>query len=295
MTQTTPSKAVLVTGCSSGIGRASAVYLAQHGYIVFATVRKETDADSLRGERLPTLIPICPLDLTKPDDISGAIEAVKRELNARQIKGLYAIVNNAGAGGVAPLELLEIDKFRRELETRILAPIALLQGLLPLIRAAHGRVVWIVTPSIIPIPYVASIHACDFAVNCIARTLQIELQRWHIPNIMIRCGGVKTAASAKSAQELEDDFKNWPAERFALYAEDLKKEQAELSEFDEKRTEPVEIAKVVARALDAQRPRTRYQIGYLAGVAALLEYLPQSWVDSIMARRSLNGKSADRA
>lgn len=280
------NKAVLVTGCSSGIGRASAVYLAERGYTVLATVRRETDAASLRSLGLPTLVPVCPLDLTKPDEIAGALETIRRELAARQINGLYAVVNNAGAGSIAPLELLDIDHFQRELQARILAPVALLQGLLPLIRQAQGRVVWIVTPAIIPIRYVASIHACDFAVNCLARTLQLELQPWRIPSIMIRCGGVQTAAAAKSVETLSAAFEAWPPERFALYADSLRREQAELARFDERRSEPVEVAKVVARALDAARPRRRYRIGYLAGFAALLEYLPQTWVDAIMARRA---------
>ena len=293
MTQSTTSvtplkpteKAVVVTGCSSGIGRATALYLAEHGFTVFATVRKPADADRLSSLKLPTLIPICPLDLTKADEIAAAVERIKNELNSRQINGLYAIVNNAGAGGVAPIELMDIDKFRVELETRILAPITLLQALLPSIREAHGRIVWIVTPSIMPIPFVSSIHACDFAVNCIARTLQIELKRWNIPNVMIRCGGVKTAAADKSARELEDSFQTWPRERFNLYADALKKEQAELGTFDQKRTEPDEIAKVIYQALAAAKPKRRYQIGYMAGIAAALEYLPQTWVDAIMERR----------
>lgn len=282
----TQPKAVLVTGCSSGIGRATAVYLAQQGYTVFATVRKETDAQTLRDLKIPMLVPVCPLDFSKPEQLASAAEAIKRELSRRNIKGLYAIVNNAGAGGIAPIELMDLNKFRVEIEARILGPIALLQALLPLIRDAQGRILWIMTPSIIPIPFVSNIHACDFAVNCIARTLQIELKRWKIPNVLIRCGGVRTAAPAKSDRELEESFQQWPRDRFELYAEALKKEQEELSTFDKNRTEPEEIAKVVYKALEASRPKSRYQTGYLSGVAAALEYLPQSWVDAIMTARA---------
>jgi NAD(P)-dependent dehydrogenase (short-subunit alcohol dehydrogenase family) len=278
-------RAVLVTGCSSGIGHATALYLSQQGYTVFATVRKAADADALRAVNIPTLVPICPLDLAKPETIPGAVETTQQELKARKIEGLYAIVNNAGGGGVAPIELMDVDKFRVEIEARIVGPVALLQAFLPSIRAAHGRFLWIATPSTIPIPYVTSIHACDFAMNCIARTLQIELKRWNIPNVLIRCGGVKTAAPAKSAQELEADFRQWPRERFDLYAETLRHEQEELSAFDAKRTDPVVIARVVHRALAAERPKRRYQVGYMSGIAAALEYLPQTWVDAIMERR----------
>jgi NAD(P)-dependent dehydrogenase (short-subunit alcohol dehydrogenase family) len=282
--QASNGKAVLVTGCSSGIGRATAVYLAEQGYTVFATVRKEADAANLRGLNLPTLVPVCPLDLTRPEDIASAVAAVERELSARRLE-LFALVSNAGGGGVAPLELMDVDKFRAEVETRIVAPVALLQAFLPDIRRAHGRVVWIATPSIIPIAYVASIHACDFAVNCLARTLQIELKQWSISSIMVRCGGVKTASAERSVQELEASFAQWPPERFAPYAEALRKEAKELSAFDANRTEPQEIAQVVYKALSVRKPKRRYQVGYLSGLAAALEYLPQTWVDAIMERR----------
>jgi len=135
------AKAVLVTGCSSGIGRATAVYLARHGFTVFATVRKESDAQALRDLNEPTLVPICPLDFSKPQDIANAAEAVKNELSVRHINGLYGIVNNAGGGGIAPIELMDIAKFRVELEARILGPIALLQASLPLIREAWQDIV----------------------------------------------------------------------------------------------------------------------------------------------------------
>ena len=276
---------VLVTGCSSGIGRATAVYLAQQGFTVFATVRKQADADGLRDLHVPNLVPICPLDMTRLEQIPAVAETVANELKARGKEGLFAIVNNAGGGGIAPIELLELEKFRTELNARILGPVALLQAFLSMIRAAQGRVVWIVTPGLLPIPFVSSIHICDFAVNCLARTLQIELKRWNIPSIMIRCGGIQTAAVAKTADELEGAFQQWPSERIDLYREALLKEQHELSEFDSKRTEPEEVAKVVYAALCARKPKRRYQIGYMAGFAALLEAMPQAIVDSVMARR----------
>jgi NAD(P)-dependent dehydrogenase (short-subunit alcohol dehydrogenase family) len=276
---------VLVTGCSSGIGQAVAVHLAKRGFTVFATVRKEADAGKLRALNEPNLVPVCPLDLTKLEHIPPIVETVMHELEARGKHGLYAIISNAGAGGIAPIELMDLEKFRIELETRILGPVALLQAFLPMIRDAQGRIVWIVTPALLPIPYVSSIHACDYAVNCLARTLQIELKPWGIPNIMIRCGGIKTDAPGKSTAELEESFQQWSQERFALYKDALVNELEDQAKFDQKRTEPEEVAKVVYRALCAQKPRRRYQIGYMAGIAAGLEAMPQSLVDTVMERR----------
>lgn len=276
---------VLVTGCSSGIGRAIAVHLARRAFTVFATVRKEVDADNLRQLNEPNLIPTYPLDLAKPEHIPGVVETVMRELNARSKDGLYAIVNNAGGGSIAPIELMDMGKFRTEVEARLLGPAALLQAFLPMIRKAHGRILWIVTPALIPIPYVSSIHACDFAVNCIARTLQIELKQWNIPNVLIRCGAINTPAPGRTAAELAEAFNQWPRERFDLYAQTLEKEHKDLSSLDAKRTDPEEVAKVVYTALSARKPKRRYRVGYLSGLAAMVEYLPQPLVDTIMERR----------
>jgi NAD(P)-dependent dehydrogenase (short-subunit alcohol dehydrogenase family) len=281
---------VLITGCSSGIGRATAIRLAQRGFTVFATVRKQADAESLRSlnEALgttPTLIPICPLDLTRLEQIPHVMETVTEELKRRGKEGLYAFINNAGGGSVAPIELMDLHGFRTELEARVLGSVAMVQACLPMIRRARGRIAWIVTPAIMPTPYVTSIHACDFAVNCIARTLEIELKPWSIPNIMIRCGGIKTAASPRNAAELEASFKTWPPERSALYEPALRQWQDDLAEFDAKRTEPERVAQVVFKALCAEEPRRRYSIGHMARAAAFLESLPQPIVDSILAKR----------
>jgi NAD(P)-dependent dehydrogenase (short-subunit alcohol dehydrogenase family) len=276
---------ILVTGCSSGIGRATAIHLAECGFTVFATVRKEHDAERLRQLGNPNLVPTYPLDLTRPADIPPVVEFVSQELQRRGKNGLYAIVNNAGGGSIAPIELMDIAKFRLEAETRLVGPVTLLQAFLPLIRRAHGRIVWIVTPALMPIRYVSSIHAYDFAANCLARTLQLELKPWNIPSIQVRCGGIQTAAPAKTTGELEASFKQWPPERFSLYAAALEKEQAELAKFDEKRTEPQAVAKVVLKALCAGKPKARYQVGYMAGFAALAEYLPQPLLDAVMSRR----------
>jgi NAD(P)-dependent dehydrogenase (short-subunit alcohol dehydrogenase family) len=146
--QPTPSsgKSVLVSGCSSGIGRATAIRLAQGGFTVFASVRREADATALRQLGEPNLVPIYPLDLACPDQITDAVETVNAELARRGQAGLYAIVNNAGGGGVAPVELMDTRAFQTELVARLVGPVSLLQAFLPGMRAAGGRVAWIVTP-----------------------------------------------------------------------------------------------------------------------------------------------------
>ena len=278
-------RGVLVTGCSSGIGRSTALFLADHGFTVFATVRREADCEELKSQGKPGLVPLHPLDLRKLEHIGPIAAKVEEELSSRGQPGLYAIVNNAGAGSVAPLELLDLEAFRSELEARLLGPVALAQALLPSLRRGHGRLLWIATPALIPIPFVASIHACDYAANCITRTFGLELAPWGIPSIFVRCGGILTAAPDKNARELEAAQARWSEDRRALYRDSLEKEKRELAEFDLRRSDPALIAAKVLQALCASHPKRVYRAGYMSGAAAILDLLPQGLVDRIMARR----------
>jgi NAD(P)-dependent dehydrogenase (short-subunit alcohol dehydrogenase family) len=283
-TNSTPvlNKSVLITGCSSGIGRTTALYLAHNGFTVFASVRKEKDRQNLLQLHEPDLIPICPLDLSQPKDIPAVVVTIQAELQRRGQAGLYALINNAGGGGVAPIELMDLDVFHKELQTRLVGAVALVQAFLPLLRQGGGRIVWIMTPAIIPSPFVTSIHACDFAANCLARTLDIELQPWHIPSIQVRCGGIKTARGMQTPSEAEPILKH---PRGDLYRAALIKWFDEMAGFDQKRTEPEQVARVVLSALHTPKPKRRYSIGYMSRAAAFLEALPQGLVDKILKAR----------
>jgi len=278
-------KGVLVTGCSSGIGRAAALCLADHGFTVFSTVRRQQDYEELKSLGKPSLVPFYPLDLRKLDQIPGLVTKINEDLSARGLPGLYAIVNNAGAGSVSPLELLDLETFRGELEARLLGPVALAQALLPSLRRGAGRLVWIATPALIPIPFVGSIHVCDYAANCITRTFALELAPWKIPSIFVRCGGILTAAPEKNARELEQEMARLSEDRRALYREALEKEKRQLADFDRKRSEPSVIAERVLEALCAPRPKRVYRAGYMSRAGAFLDVLPQPVVDWIMSRR----------
>ncbi|MGB8214688.1 MAG: SDR family NAD(P)-dependent oxidoreductase [Anaerolineales bacterium] len=275
-------EAVLITGCSSGIGRATALRLAQHGFNVLATLRKEADAESLHGYHVPNLIPICPLDLTNLKQITITAETVAGELERLGQTGLYALINNAGAGRVAPIELMDLEQFRVELHARVLGAVAMVQAFLPMIRRVNGRILWITTPGAIPTPYVTSIHACDFAVNCIVRTLAIELKPWNIPTIMIRCGGIKTPAGLKTTTDVEALLKKEPDAPIPPYENALRKWGREMAGFDEKRTEAGKVADLILNVLGTKSPKPRYSIGYMATAAAFLEALPPPVADWIL-------------
>jgi NAD(P)-dependent dehydrogenase (short-subunit alcohol dehydrogenase family) len=273
---------VLITGCSSGIGFVTAQHLAKTGFTVFATVRKEADAEKLRRLGEPNLIPVCPLDLARPGDILSIVNTIQAEIKRRGQPGLYALINNAGGGSVAPIELMDMNIFHNELQTRLVGGVALVQAVLPSLREGAGRIVWIMTPANIPTPYVTSIHACDFAVNCIARTLDIELKSWHIPNIQVRCGGIKTGKGLETTAEVEAILRHPKAE---LYRQSLERWSKDMAEFDQKRTDPEQVAQVVQKVLCIRKPKRQYSIGHMSGAAAFLELLPQPVTDVILKAR----------
>jgi NAD(P)-dependent dehydrogenase (short-subunit alcohol dehydrogenase family) len=279
-------ESVLITGCSSGIGLATALHLASHGFHVLAAVRKEVDAERLRGFHLSDLEPVYPLDLTDPKQIAAASGAVKESLARKGRDRLYAVIHNAGGGFIAPVELMDIERFRNEMETRVLGPVSLLQDLLPLVRRARGgRILWIATPAMVAIPYVASIHACEFAMNCIAQNLHLELSPWKIPSILIGCGGIQTAAPARTKVELEVALQDWPREKSDLYAKSLQKLQDQFEQFDSRRTEPEQVARVVYAALMTEKPKRKYFVGRQARLLNFVRLLPQSFVDGIFQKR----------
>ena len=278
-------RAVLVTGASSGIGNAAALYLAEKGFMVFAGVRKEQDRKKIQSLGIPNLISLYPLDLTNLNDVADTSSFLSFYLHNNNLKGLFGIVNVAGGGSIAPIELLNLNGLENELKTRILGPVALLQSLLPLIRDAKSRILWIATPATIPSPFLTDIHACDFAVNFIVRTLKIELLKWNIPAILIRCGGIKTSSPERTMKVLKEAVKKWPEEKYLLYKDALDREMDELKEFDKKRTEPLEVAKVIYNALTDKKPKRRYRVGYMSGFAAFLELFPQPIVDYILERK----------
>lgn len=278
-------KSVLVTGASSGIGNAVVVYLAKQGYTVIATVRKNSDVETLNKLGFNNLKPVCPLDLTKQEQIHSIADFVKEQIGNNQLPSLYAVINITGGGQIAPIELMNISNFREELEKRLVGPISLLQELLPLLRHTKGRVLWISTPGLFPVPYVADIHAPDFAVNYLARTLNLELRPDGIKNILIRCGGISTSSPERTEDNLTAMFNNWSKEKLDIYKNRLIRVQKDSKQFDTKRTNPEKVAILISKVLSADNPRVRYQVGYMSGLGAFLEKLPQSWVDFIMGKR----------
>lgn len=272
---------VLVTGCSSGIGRATALLLAEQGYRVLAGVRGPEQSDRLASSRLPGLEPIC-LDVTKEDDVKHVVEYAQETCP----RGLQGLVNNAGMGLPAAVELSSIDAVRQLLEVNTVGPLRMIQQCLPLLRAGRGRVINMSSMNgTMALPMVGAYSASKFALEALSDTLRVELRPWQIPVIVIRPGQVRTSIFAKARDNLTVSSREIPAELKDGY--DVM--YARASEFNERgaqsSTSPEMVARVVQRALETRRPRTHYLVGIDArGMQLAKSFVPQRVLDRTFAR-----------
>jgi NAD(P)-dependent dehydrogenase (short-subunit alcohol dehydrogenase family) len=250
--------AVVVTGASTGIGRATAVELDRIGFRVFAGVRKETDADSIRAEGSDRLEPLM-VDVTDAASIEAAERTVGETIGD---SGLAGLVNNAGVAVPGPVELLALDDLRRQLEINLVGQVAVTQAFLPALRLGHGKLVFMSSVGgRISLPFNAAYHMSKWGVEALGDALRLELAPWGIDVVLIEPGSIATPIWEKGAAEgdaLEDSADDTARE---LYAERLEKFRNAAMETGAEGIPPERVADVVAEALTADRPKTRYLVG----------------------------------
>jgi NAD(P)-dependent dehydrogenase (short-subunit alcohol dehydrogenase family) len=268
---------ILVTGASSGIGRACAVRLSELGYTVFAGVRKLSDGEALRMGSPGDLRPV-QLDVTLSESIQGALATVGDE-------PLAGLVNNAGIAVVGPIELVAIEAWRRQFEVNVLGLVAVTQAFLPLLRPNQGRIVnigSIAGRSALPCsgPYDAS----KFAIEAITDALRMELQPSKISVSVIEPGSIATPIWQKNLSGIDDLSQRAAPDSFALYATLMAKVRQEVAASARNAIPVSEVVKAVEHALMADRPKTRYLVGDTR-LWLLLNLLPDRWRDWLILSR----------
>jgi NAD(P)-dependent dehydrogenase (short-subunit alcohol dehydrogenase family) len=274
-------RSVLVTGASTGIGRATALRLDADGWRVFAGVRKEADAESLRQEASSSLVPVT-LDVTDPEQIAAAAERVERESDG----GLDGLVNNAGVAVPGPLETIPLDDLRHQLEVNLIAYVAVTQAMLPQIRRKQGRVVFLASiGGRIAFPFAGPYHASKFATEAIGDVFRQELRPWGIKVAIIEPGSIDTPIWDRGQQKATEVEAKSPQTNL-LYGAAIEKFRKVIEDTAERGIPPEKVAKAIAHALESSRPKSRYLVGLDAKVQARLQPLiPTPWFDWIVARQ----------
>ena len=273
-------KTVVITGASSGIGRACVSRMIQSGWQVFATVRKMKDGDSLRSDFGANLTPVI-VDVTDRATVIVAAEQVSSQL--QQLDGL---VNVAGVGMVRPVEYVSPGELREIFDINVFGQLAVTQAFLPLLRQARGRIVNISSVGAhIAIPFGSLINATKSAFGMFSDTLRLELHPFGIRVSVVEPGAIKTPAVGKTLGNVEAVVNNLPAAAAAQYGPMLKNFAGRAYAREMKGSPPQVVAQAVHHALTARRPRTRYRVGKHARLlGALPQIFPDRFLDALLLR-----------
>src|SRR5262247_2730017 len=253
----THPRAFLVTGASSGIGRATALLLDRSGFHVFAGVRKSEDGEALRRQASERLTPIL-IDVTNPRSIDAAARSVADMLGGRALAGL---VNNAGIDIAGPLETSSVAEARLQFEVNVIGLLAVSQAFLPLLRQSRGRIVNI--GSILgrlAIPFMGAYSASKFALEGLTDAFRIELRPWGLHVSLIEPGPVATPLWSKTHLLAGMNEEKIDATG-KLYATANAAAQAAFTQFGKSGISPDKVAAKVFEALTAPNPKTRYLVG----------------------------------
>ena len=275
-------KSALITGSSSGIGRACALRLAREGFRVFAGVRRAHDGERLRAATGLPLTPVI-LDVTQADSITAAAREVTRELDGH---GLDGLVNVAGIGFSGPLEYVSQENLRAQFEVNVFGQIGVIQSFLPLIRTVRGRIINMSSVGAhVAIPFGGVLCASKSAFGLLSDALRLELRPFGIHVCVIEPGAIRTPAVDKTLGNVEQAIGQLPPEGARRYAEMLRSFTRRAYAHEKHGSSPDVVARAVYHALTARQPRIRYVVGKDAKPLTILpRWLPERLLDGLRMR-----------
>jgi NAD(P)-dependent dehydrogenase (short-subunit alcohol dehydrogenase family) len=271
---------ILVTGASTGIGRACATRFARLGYTVLAGVRNTAAGDAIRTDSPENIRPVL-LDVTRCESVADALASVGTE-------PLAGLVNNAGIAVTGPLELVPVEAWRAQFEVNVVGLVAITQAFLPLLLIGRGRIVNIGSiAGRSALPGSGPYDASKFAVEAISDSLRMELRASGIAVSLIEAGSVATPIWAKTRADAEKNRQRAAPATYDRYARLLANLDREAATSARKAISPDEVAKAVQHAMTARRPKARYLVGPDVGLWLFLNLLPDRWRDYLIMRELL--------
>ncbi len=270
---------VLITGCSTGIGRAAAKHLAQRSWTVFATARRPETIADLREAGCRTL----PLDVCDEDSMRGAVDEVERVAGA-----VGVLVNNAGYGLQGPVEELDLDDVRAQFETNLVGPLRLTQMVLPgMRRQGRGRIVNLSSVAgRLSLPAGGAYHASKYAIEAMSDALRFEVRGFGIDVIIVEPGAIRSRWMDKAVASLEppEDYSGPYRALRASAARQLRGAHRGMLRLAAR--SPEAVARVIARAIEDEHPAPRYVVPNVARLfIAAPRLLPVRVWDTVLRRR----------
>jgi NAD(P)-dependent dehydrogenase (short-subunit alcohol dehydrogenase family) len=265
------AKVVLVTGASSGIGRACAEHLAARGYRVFGAQRRVPPS----GEG-PSGVEMLALDVDDDASVAHGVGAV----HARAGR-IDALVNNAGTAWMGAVEDTAIAEARAQLETNFFGALRACRAVLPIMRAQRsGHIVNISSlAGVLGLPFSGLYSASKFALEGMSESLRLEVRRFGVRVVLIEPGDFRTQLAVVRRQTAA-------AQADSPYAEALARFKAQQDRDEAAAPTPEPVARLVARVLETASPRTRYSVGMLGQriVVPAKRFLPQRLFEAVLVR-----------
>lgn len=283
---TDPSKATLITGCSTGIGRATAIRLARAGYPVYASARRLEAIKDLEAAGCK----LVQLDVCDERSIEAAVQRIEQEQGAVGI-----LVNNAGYGSEGPFEEVAMTEVRRQFETNVFGLIRLTQLVLPGMRRQHwGKIVNLSSVGgRLVLPGGSFYHATKFGLEALSDGLRFEVRGFGIDVIVVEPGAIKTAFGDTAIARVEATARpDSPYDEFRALLK-AKIREAYEGPLGRLAGEADDVAQVIEKAVSARRPRTRYPVTAAARfLIALRRILPDRGFDAFLGTQFKSPTSA---
>jgi short-subunit dehydrogenase len=238
-------KTVLVTGGSSGIGKATAIYLAQNGYNVYSAARRIEKMQDLKTLGIKPIF----LDIAKEESLVFCVEQILKEAGSIEV-----LINNAGSGYYGALEDMPISDAKYQLEVNVFGAARLMQLVLPTMRKNnYGKIINISSVGgKVTLPMGAWYHASKFALEGLSDALRKEVKPFGIDVIVIEPGGTKSEIMGLLTSYLMHVSGNTPYRSLAIGVSKM------YAETEKNASDPVVIAKLIKKGIEANSPKTRY-------------------------------------
>jgi NAD(P)-dependent dehydrogenase (short-subunit alcohol dehydrogenase family) len=281
----TAPRSIVITGASSGIGRATALLLDRRSFRVFAGVRKANDGRALEADASGRLTAI-QLDVTDDESIAKAVKKVAAATSG----SLHGLINNAGLSLNGPLELLPTSDIKRLMDVNVIGLLAVTRAFLPLLRTGRGRIVNISSGhGLLAIPDKSAYAASKFAVQAISDSLRVELKPFGIAVSCVAVGKVDTEALSKILADRDRMISEAEPEIVELYRPLIDFFDREVRNLPG--ISPDDVAGEISRLLDARNPGAHLRLGPGASKMRNLARLPVRLRDSLLAAALYSGRT----
>lgn len=260
---------ILISGCSTGIGLGTAIYLKEQGFDVICTARTHDDINMLKDKGFKAVF----LDVNSSSSIA---EAVKEALSLADQKGIEVLVNNAGYGQAGAIEDLSREAIRDQFETNVFGLLELTNAVLPHMRQQNKGLIINVSSilGLVSLPFRGAYNASKYAVEAISDTLRLELFNTPIHVVLIEPGPIDSRFRENCSKRTSEAV-NKEKSRYEKLYDKMQKEIVENQSIPF--TKPPEaVAKKILRAIKSRRPKPRYRVTLPAHFLAMLKHICSS-------------------